>query len=138
MKQLSPKEYEFAQNYIKNGFNAYQAALTAGYKPEYAKKYSYKIIQRPAIQGVITKAVQRIDQKLGVTIEWRVNKLKAIINAVIGDDGTHDKQYYKDALKAIAEINKMSGDYAPDKRLSITVDETQGKLIEARKAYEEY
>ena len=74
-----------------------------------------------------------------MTLTERVKVLSKIVYDIVPKDGADPKrQYYKDAIAAIKEINKLTGDYAPDKRLAITVDATQDRLIDARNQYNDY
>ena len=69
----------------------------------------------------------------------RIKCLLAIIDDIVNiKTNKFRRKYYKDALKAIAELNKMSGDYAPDRKLSLTIDMTKSKLDEVKKQYEDY
>lgn len=143
-KPLTQKQYNFTLNYIKNGFNAYQASLDAGYSQTFATVKSGQLITHPEIKKRIAKAYQAVEVKnhntLCMSITDKAKVLDRIIRAVVPLDETLpvDKEYMKDAIRAIAELNKMSGDYAPDKRLSVTVDATKERLREAKRVYEEY
>lgn len=148
MKELTEKQYTFVNNYISNGFNIYQAAISAGYDERYANADACKLLNHPAIKqrinkahALVIKANERLHIKeLAATMEDKIKVLTRIIREIVPLDESQPIKldYVKDAIKAISELNKMSGDYAPDKRLSVTVDATQTKLIEARKQYEEY
>ena len=139
MDKLTQKQYDFTINYIKNGFNAYQAALSAGYSPTYSNIHAHKMLEHPIVKKHIQKAYQKLDRKIDITVEWKAKKLKRIVDNILPDDGSPDLvACYKDAIKAINELNKMQGDYAVTKTLNVTVDETKGRLIDARKIYEEY
>lgn len=144
MNTLTKKQNDFVLNYIKNGFNASQAALDAGYSKALAQTNSHSLLRNPIVFERISGAYdvverERFDQ-ICMTIYDRAKVLNRIIrDAVPIDDDQPIKQHYVgNAIRAIQELNKMSGDYAPDKRLSITVDATQKRLNEAKKAYEDY
>lgn len=137
---LTQKQYNFCSSYIKNGFNAYQAAIEAGYSHNYANVKSALLLKHPVIKERITRAYDKAELQLGMDWQWKLKKLQRVIDAFIPDDLGKKLNTFETgiALKAIAELNKMHGDYAPDKRISMTVDATQGKLLEARKQYKEY
>jgi phage terminase small subunit len=139
-KPLTPKQYTFCTAYIKNGFNAYQAALTAGYSKSYATCKSGFLVEHPLIKDRIMDAYQRADNKLIVSWEWKIKKLQLIIDAICPDDPDHPIKlgHARTAIQAISELNKMSGDYAPDRRLNMTVNATLDKLTDARKQYDEF
>lgn len=137
--QLNPKQSAFCDEYISNGFNAYKAALKVGYSESYASKQSTVLTSNPLIQQRVSNVFGDVEKDLGVTFEWRVNVLKQIINDIIPNDGSEPKRsHYKTAIMAIGEINKMYGDYAPQKLFNMTVKATLDKLQDARKAYDEY
>ncbi len=142
-KTLTEKQYSFVANYIKNGFNAYRAALDAGYKPSYAKTKTPELIQHPIIKQKIEKAIARFDEemeeKLAISLQHKAKILAQIIYDIIPQDGSPPKRkYYKYAINALAELSKMQGHYAPDRSLKVTVDTTKEKLKEVRRQYEEY
>ena len=137
---LTQKQYNFCSSYIKNGFNAYQAAIEAGYSHHYANTKAPMLLKLEPIKERIEKAYQVAEDKLGISWQWKLKKLKRVIEAYIPDDPEANLNTFETTvgLKALAELNKMQGDYAPDKRISMTVDATQGRLLEARKQYKDY
>ena len=141
--KLSERQRSFVIEYLRNGFNGERAAIFAGYNEDYARKHVNKIITNPDIFEHISKAYKVAEmtqlKETALTMAEKARILNQIIYDIVPRDGSEPKrQYYKDALKAIDHLNKMAGDYAPDRRLMLTVDATQKKLNEARKIYEEY
>jgi len=143
-KPLTQLQHNFVMNYIKNGFNAYRAALDAGYSESFATVQSSRLPSHPAIKPRLEKALARVEDqliaKLGITYEWKARKLKRVVDKFIPDDDEEVMiaDRVKVGLSALAELNKMQGDYAPDKRLSVTVDTTKEKLLEVKRQYEEF
>ena len=142
-KPLPQKQYDFVVNYIKNGFNGKDAAIKAGYSRYSAYSQSVSLLSNPEIKDKLEKAYQQAEKKiintLGVTFVWKMKRLKHVIEQYIPIDGTMLKNNdVKVGLQALSEMNKMMGDYAPDKRLSVTYDATQSKMKEVRKIYDEY
>lgn len=142
-KPLNDREQLFVTHYIKNGYSARAAARSAGYSNASSESYAHQLLDKRHIQERITSAYKKVEarhaRELCMSIEAKAKILTQIIYDVIPQDGSPPKrEYYASALKAISEMNKMSGDYAPDKRLSVTVDATKDKLIEAKKVYEDY
>lgn len=144
IKPLTQQHHDFTNEYIKNGFNAYRAALKVGYSYNMAKDHSYELTRHPLIAKKIDRAVAKVEAKqvkeLSITWEWKLKKLKRVINEFIPDDKTIPlkKDDVKVGLAAIAEHNKMVGEYAPERRLSVNVDATKDKLKEAKKVYDEF
>lgn len=142
-KPLTPKQQSFVINYIKNGFNGYQAMVDAGYSHTVARVKVTSMLDNPNIKQRLAKAYQKVEARhelmLCMSIQDKAKILTQIIYDIVPQDGSEPKRdYYKDALKAINELNKMQGDYAPDKRLNVTVDATKERLLEARRQYEEF
>jgi phage terminase small subunit len=141
-KPLSQRQYDFTVNYIKNGFNAHQAALDAGYSKGFATCQTQTLITNPSIQERIGKAYQKAEKKiintLGITFVWKMKRLKHVVEQYLPLDKDLKASDVKVGLQALSEMNKMMGDYAPDKRLNLTVDATESKMKEVRKIYEDY
>jgi transposase len=142
-KPLTEREQLFVTHYLSNGYSARAAAKSAGYSDSSCDSHAHHILDKEHIKQRISNAYRKVEarnaKELCMSIEAKAKLLTQIIYDIIPQDGSPPKrEYYKDALKAISEMNKMSGDYAPDKRLSVTVDATKDKLIEAKKVYEEY
>ena len=141
-KPLSQRQYDFTVNYIKNGFNAHEAALAAGYSRQFATCQTQQLITNPSIQERIGKAYQKAEKKiintLGITFVWKMKRLKHVVEQYLPLDKELKASDVKIGLQALTEMNKMQGDYAPDKRLNVTYDATESKMKEVRKIYDDY
>jgi phage terminase small subunit len=141
-KPLTQKQYDFVLNYIKNGFNGYQAAIDAGYTHSSAKVQASQLLANDTIKQRIDKAYQEAERKiihnLGITYTWKMKRLKHVVEQYLPLDKDLKASDVKIGLQALTEMNKMMGDYAPDKRLNLTVDATTSKMKEVRKIYDEY
>ena len=131
---LTQRQEQFCTHYVTNGFNARQAALDAGYSYNYACVKAHQLVNHPLVKERIDSASQKAETSLGMTFEWKLSKLQEIIEAHSG--APHSPQSAKVVIAAISEVNKMTGEYAPHKRISLTVDATKAKLEETRKLYE--
>lgn len=141
-RQLTDQQSQFVLNYVRNGFNTYQAAIDAGYSEETAKAEAYRTLTKPHVREYIAKA-QQITEKihlnaLVIAMDYKIKKLKRVVDQFIPDTGDINVNEASIGIKAIQELNKIAGDYAPEKRLSLTVDATKDKLKEINKQYEEY
>lgn len=56
-----------------------------------------------------------------ITYEWKLNKLKRIIDAFIADEVCLIPKEVSIALHAISEMNKMQGHYSTEKHVNINV-----------------
>lgn len=61
---LTPKQRLFADEYIANKGNAYQAALKAGYKEKYAKNAYSKLVEKGGISEYIKSRTEPILEEL--------------------------------------------------------------------------
>lgn len=143
-RPLKPIQKKFVQEYLANGGDIKNAALSAGYSENTARVTSYKFLDNPKIKEMILLAQGNIEassiKEAIAPYTWKAGILKRLVNAVISDDETQpiNLEYGKIAIAAIAELNKMSGEYAPQKRLQLTVDVTKDRIIEAKKEYQEF
>lgn len=136
------KQLSFVHNYLTNGHNARQAALNAGYNTSLAEQGLRPIANQPELKAAIVGAQENVKksvfEEIGATFRARVEWLWRVVQSSIDEEGTGRNQSIRNGLTAIAELNKMAGDYAPDKRLSLNVDLTKKRLEEAQKVYEEF
>lgn len=60
---MTKKQKDFAKEYIKNGGNAYKAAIKAGYSEATAKNATKKMVENGEISAYIAKQMRTIDKK---------------------------------------------------------------------------
>jgi hypothetical protein len=58
---------------------------------------------------------------MSLTYEWKLNKLKHVVETFITDKGSLTPQEVRIALLAISEMNKMQGHYSVEKHVNINV-----------------
>lgn len=142
MSKLNQRQQSFVLNYIKCGFNAYQAAKLSGYSESTARDKSHELAKHPGIQAQIAQSYSQVEiqhmKELNISVAEKAKHLMSIVNDVLGDADNLKRDYYKDAIKAIQELNKMAGHYAPDRRVSLTVDATKGRVLEAKRIYKDF
>ena len=123
VKTPNDRQQRFVDEYLANGGNAAQAALSAGYSESYARKRSKELLANVGISDAIKAGQSEIKKDLGITAEWKRDQLKKIIESCSGvieipkgkgDDAALVKTMVdpKAAISAIAELNKMDGDLA--------------------------
>lgn len=136
MNDLTEMQYLFIKHYVNNGFSASKAAISAGYSEDFAKHQSSKLANHPVVRERINHLLERT---VKITLDDKIDYLLKMLDDIIPKDGSEPKRnLYNTAIKIVSELNRMMGDYAPEKRLSVTVDATQKRLEEARKQYDEY
>lgn len=62
MQKLTDKQQAFCQEYVKD-FNATQAAIRAGYKPDYADRQGYNLIENNRVKQGIAKEKAKLQAK---------------------------------------------------------------------------
>lgn len=131
-KQLTMKQLKFCEAYIENGGDSRKAAIEAGYAESSASVSANYQLNQPNIQKFLKSKMKPVEKKIGITFEWKMKKLKKIVDNKIPDDS----EIIEDAsvaIQAIAEMNRMQGDYAPTKsinaNLNVEADKEQLDLL---------
>lgn len=138
-KDLTPQQIQFCHAFIAEGIGGI-AARIAGYKnPSKAASYllSTKRIKRYLDRHLPDKV------NCSITFESKLNALDILMDKAITQNIREDKvnvPLLDRGLKAIEIANTMQGHNAPTQSQSVTVNvkATQDKMLEAKKAYEEY
>lgn len=120
-KRLTNKQQAFCKYYVRNGFNATKAALKAGYKKTTAASTGSENLQKPEIKKKIDELQRKVEEKMEMTFEWKLEKLKKAIEAGLID--SEEGVEIKNAslfLGAMSESNKMQGHYAAEKKTNET------------------
>lgn len=114
-QKLTLKQALFLKLFIQIG-NATEAVRQAGYKTKHPDKYAAQLLAHPAVCEELIIAREKVEKVVDVSLSWRMSILKDIANN--GDDS--------DRIRSIAEINKMLGDYAPEKHqhTNLNIDAT--------------
>jgi hypothetical protein len=142
VKPLTTKQISFCKYYVSNGFNAKQAALKAGYSESVSHTGKAILMSNPLVRETIDKAIAKVQEsaldKVGASFVNRCKRLWRVVDDTIPEVGEIRHAYVRNAIAAIAELNKMGGDYAPDKSLRLTVDMTKEKMKEVEKVYNDF
>jgi phage terminase small subunit len=142
MDKLTERQSLFVLNYIKSGYNAYNAGIASGYSEQYSRTNASKLLNHPIIFEHILKAHQRSEmekmEELKCAASDMAVKLLRIIDDIMPEEGEIKRTHYRHALAAIDMLNKMRGSYAPAKSFTVNVETTHKRLKDARQAYDEY
>lgn len=132
--QKQKRADRFAHEYVHNGYDATNAALSAGYSSTERSAASAGSLQLkdPYVQNLIKRYEDEKKQCATYTFEWVVQKLaETVIASQTGK--TTEKALYdaKGVTDACDKISKMYGYYAPEKQLHAhgTVDSASGQKI---------
>jgi hypothetical protein len=73
------------ENYLRNGNNATQAAIDAGYAPRNAKVTAARIMQCPDVQAEIVNRAAEVAEKAEMTTEQWAQQIAAIMSSDLGE-----------------------------------------------------
>jgi len=105
---LTHKQLLFVEHYIQYGGNGTAAARAAGYRGNKATlgAIAHENLNKPHIRDEIHRRQAEFRERMTVTTEAKRQHLWAIANQCRESDPMT-------AIKAIVELNRMDGDYAP-------------------------
>ncbi|AUR96874.1 terminase small subunit, partial [Vibrio phage 1.233.B._10N.261.51.E6] len=128
MSGLTAKQRRFVEEYCSNGFNATQAALTAGYKPDNARKTASENLSKPDIQDAIEEFMGKATKKALITTEGLVERLLSEAE-YFGEGASHSARIA--ALKTLTDFtggfdaNKKQVEHSGSVPLTIILDEDE-------------
>jgi len=117
---LTPKERIFAQEYVRNGFNASKAGLVAypNQKKKNIRSSVSDVMKRPHIQ----KTIVEIMNDKGLNDEFITNKLKLVINKGITEESKADTNH---ALKALEMAIRVRERLSKTEQSNLNIHYTQ-------------
>ena len=121
MKQQELKTKAWAQEYVKNNFNGTETALKfgkKGMKREVAKVIASENLTKPHYQRAIIEEMERV--KLDDDLINRITKRNI-----------KQKQSISASNQAMDMYHKIKGNYAPEKKITATINLTGKALDEA-------
>jgi len=107
---MNQRQELFCQH-IWTGKSATEAAILAGYSPKFAATHSTRWLKMASIQQRLVALQDAVTAGRKVTKETKLNKLEEIF----AFKPLPESISARDRVLAIAEHNKMEGDYAPEK-----------------------
>ena len=87
-EKLTAKQQAFCESYVANGFNATQAALTAGYSENTAQQMGSENLSKPVIAEYIFEFKSKASEKALITTEDVVRGLMIEAQGVGEDTNT--------------------------------------------------
>lgn len=115
---LTLKQKLFCEHYLSNGGNRSDAVYKALYNPNNsntAAAIGSENLRKPSIKKYLESRVKEAVDKAGVGLDWRLNMLKKVAEATSNEEmvGLSSRFDGGVAIKAVTEMNKMDGSYAP-------------------------
>lgn len=111
MTKLNQRQERFCQN-IFLGKTATDASILAGYSPSSAAVNTTKLLRNTNIVARIRELQEATTSDSVATVTKRKELLTEI-----ADEKHEEPVKAGERIRAIAELNKMEGDYAPDKHV---------------------
>ena len=122
----------FARAYVYNGGDAKAAAIEAGYSESYAKGNGYSLVHNKYVKGFINRYRRQRDDEFNLSITDKKEFLLRVINAglalYVDGNGSQRPENLAAVNSAIAEMNKMDGDYKPVQVQQDIVSEVSGSV----------
>lgn len=129
MRELTPRQKAFADEYIKNGGNDYQAAIKAGYAESTANNAKRDVRDNPCVSKYIAEKQSAIEKEKGYDIMSlaEIQEMRTKIARGEATDGLGFTADFADRLKAANDLEKA---------LTIKAEQEEKKRLaeEAKKA----
>ncbi len=101
LDKLTSKQSAFVEAYCSNGFNATQAAKTAGYKPDNAYATGAENLKKPHIAKYVEEFKQKAAEQALCDTEWVVKNLMVEAQGM-GEDTSSSARVT--ALKSLSDF----------------------------------
>ncbi|WP_010598978.1 terminase small subunit [Rickettsiella massiliensis] len=124
---LTQRQFSFYNHLIRQmketgKMDPKQAAIEAGFSVKNTSAKATRLLKKPEGQAYLTSIQEHSTYSATATIDWVMEKLVRVVCAGVADDGTIKAKAVKDALRALTEINKIKGHYAPEKKFNLNLD----------------
>jgi phage terminase small subunit len=120
MSDLRPQIMIFVTEYIKNGNNATQAAIAAGYSEKTAYSQGSRLLKAVEVQQYLNKTIQNLNRDLRQIFSEDAVEAYAVLKAIMLKEDALDK----DRISAAKDILDRGG-YKPVDRV---VSDTQATV----------
>lgn len=118
--ELSPQQKAFADEYLINGYNVYQAAKSAGYSDSYCKVDAYALRDNPRVKAYIDAKMKPIIAARTLKVEEAVAMISDIAMGKENKDGKTPSDNTR--LKALDMLMRANGQYTDKVEVSGDVD----------------
>ncbi|MTI13249.1 terminase small subunit [Sansalvadorimonas verongulae] len=111
-KGLNARQRRFVKEFMANGGNATQAAISSGYSSRSAYSQADRLMRNDEVLSELEEHRQELEKGLDMTIEKRLRYLKSVADKglepiVVGD--TVRPPNLSAVVSAVAEMNRMLG-----------------------------
>lgn len=120
--ELRPRELAFCIEYFRSGMEGKEisvvsAAMKAGYSESYVKTRGLAILRNKRIIAVMKEYNKRMEKALSLAADTIATHLTEIAMS-------NKEKNPQVAINAFKEINKMQGNYAPEKTITANINAT--------------
>jgi len=112
---LTDSERCLCQKIVDKGCSPVSAGKMLGLEADTVKK----AMENPRVNNYIFELKRNAAEAAEITYEWKILKLKEIINIAMPQDISEIGMTGNLVIRAIEELNKMQGDYAAEKKLNV-------------------
>lgn len=140
---LTQRQVSFFNNMIdqmkRNGeVQPTKAAIDAGYSAKSAHVIASRLLRTEHGQQYLQSLHSESKSSAIASLDWVMDKLTNMANLDIQKDGQPNYQASQCVLKAVAEINKIKGYYAPDKKVNLNMTMDDVDLARAKSLAKKY
>jgi len=126
-EKLTAKQQAFCESYVANGFNATQAALTAGYKKTNATQQGCENLGKPYIQEFIQNFMAKASEKALITTEDVVKGLMKEAEGVSEDTSSNAR------ISAYKALSDYTGGFDSNKVHNVNVEMSHEEWLDSLK-----
>jgi phage terminase small subunit len=118
--EMSPQHKAFADEYLSNGYNVLQAALSAGYSESYARVDAYRLLQSPRVKAYIDAKMKPIIEARTLKVDEAVAMISDIAMGKENKDGKTPSDNTR--LKALDMLMRANCQYTDKVEVSGDID----------------
>ena len=119
--RLTDKQKRFVSEYLID-LNATAAARRAGYSAKTADRIGPELLGKTCVSQAIQEAIQNRQQRMEITQDYVIKKLKEIIDEDASDAQDSDLKY-SNKIKALELLGKHLGTWEPQDKQQTSVED---------------
>lgn len=119
--RLTDKQKRFVSEYLID-LNATAAARRAGYSAKTADRIGPELLGKTCVSQAIQEAIQNRQQRMEITQDYVIKKLKEIIDKDASDAQDSDLKY-SNKIKALELLGKHLGTWEPQDKQQTSVED---------------
>lgn len=128
--EMTPQQKAFADEYLSNGYNVYQAAKAAGYSDSYSRVRAYELLEHVRIKAYIDKLMKPIIAARTLKVDEAVAMISDIAMGKENKDGKTPSDNTR--LKALDMLMRANGQYTD--KVEVTGDIDVASILKKAKS----